>query len=173
MFLTTFKSQWGCHRIFRITVWTKYKQYTRWDTHVTMVTAMCYHYLAPEGGHPTWEEHFIENIKIQGPFFVGHTCKLNQQKQGVLLQKCNKYISANKYDFFPVCLSLTNHQTLYKNSKWVWSGNTTVTNCRQTHGTARKSHATITRHQEDKLSRATSSLALPHQDDCKTRMDIK
>ena len=28
----------------------------------------------------------------------------------------------------------------------------------QTHGTARKSHTTITRHQEDKLSKATSYL---------------
>ena len=27
----------------------------------------------------------------------------------------------------------------------------------------------ITRHQEGKLSKATSSLALPHQDDCKSR----
>ena len=38
------------------------------------------------------------------------------------------------------------------------SGNTTITNCRQPHGTARKSHSTITRHQDDKLSKATSSL---------------
>ena len=45
-----------------------------------------------------------------------------------------------------------------KNSKWVWSGNTTITNCRQPQGTARKSHSTITRHQGDKLSKATSSL---------------
>ena len=45
-----------------------------------------------------------------------------------------------------------------KNSKWVWSGNTTITNRRQPHGTARKSHSTVTRHQEDKLSKATSSL---------------
>ena len=45
-----------------------------------------------------------------------------------------------------------------KNSKWVWSGNTTITNRRQPHGTARKSHSTIMRHQEDKLSKATSSL---------------
>ena len=44
-----------------------------------------------------------------------------------------------------------------KNSKWVWSGNTTITNCRQPCGTARKSHSTITRHQED-LSKAISSL---------------
>ena len=46
----------------------------------------------------------------------------------------------------------------HKNSKLVWSGNTTITNHRQPHGTARKSHSTITRYQEDKLSKATSSL---------------
>ena len=45
-----------------------------------------------------------------------------------------------------------------KNSKWVWSGNTTITNCRQPCGTARKSRSTITRHQEDTLSKAISSL---------------
>ena len=45
-----------------------------------------------------------------------------------------------------------------KNSKWVWSGNTTITNRRQPRGTARKSRSTFTRHQEDKLSKATSSL---------------
>ena len=43
-----------------------------------------------------------------------------------------------------------------KKIKWVWSGNTTIKICRQTHGTARKSHTTITRHQEDKPSKATS-----------------
>ena len=31
--------------------------------------------------------------------------------------------------------------------------NTIITNCRQTHDTARKSHTTITRHQEDKLNK--------------------
>ena len=35
---------------------------------------------------------------------------------------------------------------------------TTITNRRQPCGTARKSRSTITRHQEDKLSKATSSL---------------
>ena len=48
--------------------------------------------------------------------------------------------------------------SIIKNSKWVWSGNTTITNRRQPHGTARKSRSTITRQQEDKLSKATSSL---------------
>ena len=28
-----------------------------WDT---LVTAMFYHFLVPEGGHPTWEENFFE-----------------------------------------------------------------------------------------------------------------
>ena len=46
----------------------------------------------------------------------------------------------------------------HKKREWVWSGNTTITNCGQTHGAARKSHTTITRHQEDKLSKSTSSL---------------
>ena len=36
--------------------------------------------------------------------------------------------------------------------------NTTITNRRQPHGTVRKSRSTITRHQEDKSSKATSSL---------------
>ena len=31
-------------------------------------------------------------------------------------------------------------------NKWVWSGNTTITNWRQTWGIARKNHTTITRH---------------------------
>ena len=35
---------------------------------------------------------------------------------------------------------------------------TTLTNCTQTRGIVRKSHTTITRHQEDKQSEATSSL---------------
>ena len=40
---------------------------------------------------------------------------------------------------------------------------TTITNCKQTHGTARKSHTTIARNQEDKL-RTDSSLMPPfHQ----------
>ena len=50
--------------------------------------------------------------------------------------------------------------------------NITIINRRQPHGTAWKSHSTITRHQEDKFSKATSSL-FPIQDDCNTRMDIK
>ena len=47
-----------------------------------MVTDMFYHFLAPEGGHPTWEKIFIEK-KYQNArsFFLSHTSKLIQQKQ--------------------------------------------------------------------------------------------
>ena len=55
-------------------------------------------------------------------------------------------------------LTVKRFSTGTKKSKWVWSGNTTITNCRQPRGTARKSRSTITRHQEDKLSKAISSL---------------
>ena len=55
-------------------------------------------------------------------------------------------------------LDITNESQEVENSRWVWSGNTTITNRRQPCGTARKSRSTITRHQEDKLSKATSSL---------------
>ena len=48
---------------------------------------------------------------------------------------------------------VTNTYYTGKNSKWVWSGSTTITNCRQPRGTARKSRSIITRHQEDKLSK--------------------
>ena len=43
-----------------------------------------------------------------------------------------------------------------KNSKWVWSGYITLRNCIQTRQIVRKSHTTITRHQEDKQSKANT-----------------
>ena len=54
--------------------------------------------------------------------------------------------------------ALKNKRKTIENSMWIWSGNTTITNRRQPHGTVRKNRSTITRHQEDKLSKATSSL---------------
>ena len=46
-----------------------------------------------------------------------------------------------------------------------------ITNRRQTHGTTRKTH----NHHEPpgKQTKQSNMLSLPHQDDCKTRMDIK
>ena len=69
----------------------------------------------------------------------------------------NKAWTSGNQNFAHILLPFTDS----KNSKWVWSGNTTITNRRQPRGTAWKSLSTITRHQEDKLSKATSSLSTP------------
>ena len=64
--------------------------------------------------------------------------------------------SINKFTTTPLYISVG----ACENSKWVWSGNTTITHCRPTHGTVRKSHTTltVTRHQEGNSSKATNSL---------------
>ena len=47
-----------------------------------MVTTMFYHFLAPEGWHPTLEENVIEKkLPKCKVLFLSHTSKLNQQKQ--------------------------------------------------------------------------------------------
>ena len=58
--------------------------------------------------------HWKKNTKLQGPFFLSHTSKPNQQKQRDVVSKsaANVYLS-NKYDFFPVILLLTNHEELF------------------------------------------------------------
>ena len=51
---------------------------------------------------------------MQGPFFLSHTCKLNKQKQGdVVLKHAANICPSRRYDFFPVCLLLTNYETFY------------------------------------------------------------
>ena len=39
---------------------------------------MFYHILAPEGGHPTWEENFIDKYQNAMSFFLRHASKLNK-----------------------------------------------------------------------------------------------
>ena len=53
-----------------------------------------------------------------------------------------------------------NYHNQRRESKWVWSENTTVTNCRPTNGAAMKSQITltVTKHQEGNQSKSTSSL---------------
>ena len=46
----------------------------------------------------------------------------------------------------------------FRNSKWVWSGNITITNYTQIYGTSTKNNTTITRHHENNISKANSSL---------------
>ena len=64
---------------------------------------------------------------------------------------------AKNFGIIYTFLEVFAHGPIFEDSKWVWSGNTTITNRRQPCGTARKRRSTITRHQEDKLSKATSS----------------
>ena len=63
---------------------------------------MFYHILAPEGGHPTWEEIFIEKYQNARSFFLSHTSKLNQQKQwDDVSNSTAKIYPSNKYNIFP------------------------------------------------------------------------
>ena len=49
---------------------------------------MFYHFLAPEGGHPTWDEHFIEKIiKLQYPLFSATPVNNIIKSSEVLFQK--------------------------------------------------------------------------------------
>ena len=76
-----------------------------WDT---TVATMVYHFLAPEGGHPTWEENFIEKIP------KCHTSKLNQEKQRYVVSKSATNIhQSSKYKYFPIILLLNNNEKLF------------------------------------------------------------
>ena len=62
----------------------------------------------------------------------------------------------------PVCLETSlcgQWVTMDPKSKWVWSGNTTITNCRPNHGTVRKSYwtSTVTRHPKRHQALSSSS----------------
>ena len=61
---------------------------------------MFYHFLAPEGGHPAWEDNSIEK-KYQNA--LSHTGKLNQQKEW----------DFNSNSTAKIIVLLTNHETHY------------------------------------------------------------
>ena len=125
---------------------------------------MFHHVWAPEGGYPACEEHFIEKRSV----FLSHNCKLKQQKRGVIKSAANIYLSQHMISFhwqsrnnyqlkyslpfeqisilFIDCRSVAINRatenvtpkcylTIYK----IVNGYN-ITHCRQTHGTARKSH---------------------------------
>ena len=83
---------------------------------------MFYHFLAPEGGHPTWEENSTEK-KYQNArsFFLSHISKLNQQKQwDVVSKSTTKIYQSNKYNIFPSFI-ITNHETPYSLKILCWA----------------------------------------------------
>ena len=57
-------------------------------------------------------------------------------------------------------LFLSSLVSIHAKTKCVSPENTTITHCRPTHGNVRKIYKTITKHQEDKQSKATSYFSL-------------
>ena len=103
---------------------------------------------------PALEISWNFNIFQNSPNFIKLIYLNHHQKRA-----CEIWAHSEKLTYFiEKCWQCMKFQHFFKNSKWVWSGNTTITNCRPPRGTARKSRSTITRHQEDKLSKAISSL---------------
>ena len=111
---------------------------------------------------------YLQSLCILSSYFFQHTWLLQTLSSSAhLSMSISCVLSPEMYPVNKHHMSISYTRALLnrvlpwnflKNSKWVWSGNTTITNCRQPHGTARKSRSTIMRHQEDKLSKAISSL---------------
>ena len=55
-----------------------------WDT---LMTVMFYHFLAPEGGHHTWEEILLKKYQSARSFFLSQFSKFYQQKQWDVVTK--------------------------------------------------------------------------------------
>ena len=100
----------------------------------------------------------LDQLIFMPPDVVDNVRKVNDIGFQLYTTFLNKRVSSQEEAF-----NATLHEANLKNSKWVWSGNTTITNCRQTHDTVRKSHITITTHQEDKLKLFKASLSEPRR----------
>ena len=101
---------------------------------------------------PRFYEGLLIDLRYVKPMFVG------------FLIDFRKYTKCRVPRLYsgPCCLQLQHAVLVRIRAKIV----TTITNCRQTNGIMRKSHTTITRHQEK--TKQSNQFSLPHQDDCKT-----
>ena len=73
---------------------------------------MFYHFLAPEGGHPTWQENSTEkNTRMQGPFFWATPENYINKSNEMLFQKVQQRCTRPKNTIFFQVLLLTNHET--------------------------------------------------------------
>ena len=154
----------------------KVTQWSQWMDNYNLYRRHTVHITRPRG-YKAWVHSQTQN-KAQWLAVCGHVSASSQSLRFILsLSLYSSFITSRPVLVFSSSASLKAGDTTddiirlcdyggemiavsfsIKNSKWVWSGNTTITNRRQPHGTARKSHSPITRHQEDKLSKATSSL---------------
>ena len=65
--------------------------------------------LAPEGGHPTWEDTFIKNTKMQGPFFLATPVNVINISSDMLFQKVQQIYTR----LVNMNLLLTKYETLF------------------------------------------------------------
>ena len=97
-----------------------------------------------------WHRRTLSPFQKEAATWMNKTFLSSRPNYAQWMARCHLYL-----------LNIDEAQTALRammNSKRVWLGNTTITNCRRTHSIARKSHTKITRHQEDKQSKPTSSL---------------
>ena len=78
----------------------------------------------------------------------------------------------NKYLFVLIHIRTKGEVGDVKNSTWEWSGNTTITK-QQTNPWYREEELHNHRETPGRQTKQSNQLSLPHQDDRKTRMDIK
>ena len=69
--------------------------------------------------------------------------------------------------------SLSSQKNCCKNSKWLWSGNTTITKLQTTNPWHREKELHNNHEKPGRQTKQSNQLSLPHQDDCKTRRDIQ
>ena len=77
---------------------------------------MIYHFLAPEGGHPTWEKNNIlkkKNTVVQGPFFQATPVNLINESNEMLFKKIQQRYTRLINKIYFLGLLLTNHETPY------------------------------------------------------------
>ena len=97
---------------------------------------------------------------ISGIYFCPEFQLLSSEALASHLSQSTIHLRSLYFQYMPLCIS--NTISLSTCHKIVSEYDQEIPRS-QTHGTTRKSHTTITRHQVDKLSKATSSL--PHQDE--------
>ena len=61
---------------------------------------MVHHFLAHEGGHPTWEENFIEECKMQGLLSLNTHVNDLQNQLDVVSNTAEKFKKKNPVYFF-------------------------------------------------------------------------
>ena len=83
---------------------------------------MFFHFLAPEDGHPTWEENSTEkNTRMLGPLFLVTPVDLVNKSNEMLFKKVQQRYTRLINTIFSLVLLSTNHETPYNLKKLCWA----------------------------------------------------